>query len=246
MAARLEDAQKHLTGPLMERLAKSGHTQAQLEELLHAQHAEERNERIAEINKDMPDGGSGMMTAEANAILEKYKGATELKAIAQQARDIARATLDLKLAYGLIDQTTHDTLSTGYENYVPLKGDGEYGPKIKRAMGHEERAEHILENIARDYDQAVAAGEKNIARQSLLALVAEHEDPSLWTIGIRRAGAASPVRCSTLLTRACPRASRRLARSPRARRWTHSWRAPARRPQAISCWIPAASACSSS
>ncbi|QMV33190.1 hypothetical protein 23F_00028 [Ralstonia phage Gerry] len=184
VAARLEDAQKHLTGPLMERLAKSGHTQAQLEELLHAQHAEERNEKIAEINKDMPDGGSGMMTAEANAILEKYKGATELKAIAQQARDIARATLDLKLAYGLIDQTTHDTLSTGYENYVPLKGDGEYGPKIKRAMGHEERAEHILENIARDYDQAVAAGEKNIARQSLLALVAEHEDPSLWTIGI--------------------------------------------------------------
>lgn len=184
VAARLEDAQKHLTGPLMERLAKSGHTQAQLEELLHAQHAEERNEKIAEINKDMPDGGSGMMTAEANAILEKYKGATELKAIAQQARDIARATLDLKLAYGLIDQTTHDTLSTGYENYVPLKGDGEYGPKIKRAMGHEERAEHILENIARDYDQAVEAGEKNIARQSLLALVAEHEDPSLWTIGI--------------------------------------------------------------
>ncbi|MGA0525639.1 hypothetical protein ACO2WH_28040, partial [Escherichia coli] len=51
-------------------------------------------------------------------------------------------------------------------------------------MGHEERAEHILENIARDYDQAVAAGEKNIARQSLLALVAEHEDPSLWTIGL--------------------------------------------------------------
>lgn len=184
VAARLEDAQKHLTGPLMERLAKSGHTQAQLEELLHAQHAEERNEKIAEINKDMPDGGSGMMTAEANAILEKYNGATELKAIAQQARDIARATLDLKLAYGLIDQTTHDTLSTGYENYVPLKGDGEYGPKIKRAMGHDERAEHILENIARDYDQAVAAGEKNIARQSLLALVAEHEDPSLWTIGI--------------------------------------------------------------
>ncbi|QKW95402.1 DarB-like antirestriction protein [Ralstonia phage RPZH6] len=184
VAARLEDAQKHLTGPLMERLAKSGHTQAQLEELLHAQHAEERNEKIAEINKDMPDGGSGMLTAEANAILEKYKGATELKAIAQQARDIARATLDLKLAYGLIDQTTHDTLSSGYENYVPLKGDGEYGPKIKRAMGHEERAEHILENIARDYDQAVEAGEKNIARQSLLALVAEHEDPSLWTIGI--------------------------------------------------------------
>ncbi|CAH0532153.1 hypothetical protein UAM5_00036 [Ralstonia phage UAM5] len=184
VAARLEDAQKHLTGPLMKRLAKSGHTQAQLEELLHAQHAEERNEKVAAINKDMPDGGSGMKTADAKAILEKYKGAAELHEIAQQARDITRATLDLKLAYGLIDQAAHDALSKSYKNYVPLKGDGEYGPKIKRAMGHDERAEHILENLSRDYDQAVSAGEKNLARQSLLALVAQHEDPELWTIGI--------------------------------------------------------------
>lgn len=184
VAARLEDAQKRLTGPLMERLAKSGHTQAQLEELLHAQHAEERNEKIAEINKDMPDGGSGMLTADAHAIMEKYKDATELHAIAQQARDIARATLDLKAAYGLIDADTHEALSKSYEYYVPLKGDGECGAKVKRAMGHEERNEYILENIARDYDQAVTVGEKNLARQSLLALVAEHEDPNLWTIGI--------------------------------------------------------------
>ncbi|WP_203234341.1 LPD38 domain-containing protein [Burkholderia mayonis] len=184
VAARLEDAKKQLTGPLMERLAKSGHTPAQLEELLHAQHAQERNERVAEINKDMPDGGSGMTTADANAILAKYADATELQALAQQARDIASATLDLKLAYGLIGQTDHDTLSKSYENYVPLKGDGEYGPKIKRAMGHEEREEHILENIARDYDQAVVVGEKNLARQSLLALVADNPDPELWTIGV--------------------------------------------------------------
>ncbi|MBU9386655.1 LPD38 domain-containing protein [Burkholderia multivorans] len=184
VAARMEDAKKHLTGPLMERLAKSGHTPEQLEELLHAQHAQERNERVAQINEDMPDGGSGMTTAAANAILEKYAGNTELQAIAQQARDIARATLDLKLAYGLISQDDYDTLAKAYKNYVPLKGDGEYGPKVKRAMGHEKREEHILENIARDYDQAVVVGEKNLARQSLLALVAQNEDPDLWTIGV--------------------------------------------------------------
>ncbi|WBF05226.1 soluble lytic transglycosylase/helicase/methylase [Burkholderia phage CSP3] len=184
VAARLEDAKKQLTGPLMERLAKSGHTPEQLEELLHAQHAQERNERVAQINEDMPDGGSGMTTAAANAILAKYAGNTELLALAQQARDIARATLDLKLAYGLINQEDHDTLSKAYKNYVPLKGDGEYGPKVKRAMGHEERDEHILQNIARDYDQAVVVGEKNLARQSLLALVAQNDDPDLWTIGV--------------------------------------------------------------
>ncbi|ACR15063.1 DarB-like antirestriction protein [Burkholderia phage BcepIL02] len=184
VAARLDDAKKQLTGPLMERLAKSGHTPEQLEELLHAEHAQERNERVAEINKDMPDGGSGMTTADANAILAKYAGDTELQALAQQARDIARATLDLKLAYGLISQEDHDTLAKAYKNYVPLKGDGEYGPKVKRAMGHEEREEHILQNIARDYDQAVVVGEKNLARQSLLALVADNPDRELWTIGV--------------------------------------------------------------
>ena len=184
IAARQEDAKKKLTGPLMQRLAKSGFKQEQLEELLHAQHAQERNERIAAINPAMPDGGSGMKTADAKAILAKYQGATELHAIAQQARDIAKATLDLKLAYGLITQEDHDALSTAYQNYVPLKGDGEYGPKVKRAMGHEERDEHIMENIARDYDQAIGTGEKNLARQSLLALVANNPDADLWTIGV--------------------------------------------------------------
>ena len=184
IAARLDDAKKQLTGPLMERLAKEGFKPEQLEELLHAQHAEERNQRIAAINKDMPDGGSGMTTAEANKILAKVPASSPLREMAQQARDIARKTLDLKLAYGLIDQETYDTLAKSYQHYVPLKGDGEYGPKIKRAMGHGEREEHILENIARDYDQAVVVGEKNLARQSLLALVTQHPDPDLWTVGV--------------------------------------------------------------
>jgi N12 class adenine-specific DNA methylase len=184
IAARLEDAEKHLFAPLMQRLAKSGHTQAELEELLHAMHAQERNEAVAKINPAMPDGGSGMKTADAAKILARYAGKTELHAMAQQARDIARATLDLKLAYGLIDGETHAHLSEMYEHYVPLKGDGEYGPKVKRAMGHEEREEHILENIARDYDQAVVVGEKNLARQSLLRLVLNNPDPDLWTVGV--------------------------------------------------------------
>lgn len=184
IAARLEDARNRLTGPLMEKLAKAGYKPEQLSELLHAMHAQERNERIAEINPEMPDGGSGMTTAEANALLAKYKGETKLQALANDARKIARATLDLKLAYGLIDKNTHETLSTVYQNYVPLKGDGEYGPKIKRAMGHDGRDEFILENLARDYDQAVVVGEKNLARQSLLAMVLQNPDPELWSVGV--------------------------------------------------------------
>lgn len=183
-AARMEDAREKLTGPLMAGLAKSRYKPAQLEELLHAQHARERNAKIAEINPDMPDGGSGMTDDEAQAVLDRYADAHDLHALADKARDIARATLDLKLHYGLIDQDTHDTLTSGYEHYVPLKGSIERGAKITRAMGHEDRDEHILKNIARDYDQAVKVGEKNLARQSLLSLVAQHPDPDLWTIGV--------------------------------------------------------------
>jgi N12 class adenine-specific DNA methylase len=183
IAARLEDARNELIQPLMEELAKSGHTMEQLDELLHAQHAEERNKKVAEINPEFPDGGSGMMTADANAILAKYKDDGALQSLAGKARRIARDTLDLKLAYGLIDQETHETLTQAYKAYVPLKGTGEYGPKIKKAMGHGERDEHILENLTRDYELAVVAGERNLARQSLLQMVLQNPDSELWTVG---------------------------------------------------------------
>lgn len=184
IAARLEDAQNKLFKPLMQKLAKSGFKQDQLEELLHAMHAQERNEAIARVNDEMPDGGSGMMTADAQVILDKYKGKTALLKLADEARQIASATLDLKLSYGLITQESYDALAKAYDYYVPLKGDGEYGPKVKRALGHDEREEHILQNITRDYDQAVVVGEKNLARQALLAMVLTNPDPDLWTVGM--------------------------------------------------------------
>ena len=184
IAARLEDAESHLTGPLIEKLAKSGHSMDDLSELLHAMHAKERNEAIAKINPDMPDGGSGMSNAKADEILQKYRGNRVLHALANDARAIARETLNLKLAYGLIDQERYDQLAEAYSHYVPLKGDGEFGPQIKRAMGHDEREEHILENISRDYEQAVVVGEKNLARQSLLQMVLTNPDSKLWTVGV--------------------------------------------------------------
>lgn len=181
IAARKEDARDKLIEPMMKRLAKAGYTPAQLSELLHAQHAEERNAAVASINPEFPDGGSGLTNAQAQEILDRYENEGDLLRLADEARNIARSTLDLKLAYGLITQTQYDTLAISYDSYVPLKGDGEYGPKVKRAMGHEEREEHILENIARDYEQAIVVGEKNLARQSLLQLVLQHPDDALWT-----------------------------------------------------------------
>ena len=184
IAARLEDGRNDMFEPLMAGLAKSGRTPEQLSELLHAMHAKERNETIAKINEDMPDGGSGMTNAEADSILEKYKNDRALHAWADKAREIAQTTLELKLAYGLIDIDTFTQLATHYTHYVPLKGDGEFGAKVKRAMGHEAREEYILQNLARDYELAVVAGEKNTARQALLQMALTNPDPSLWTVNI--------------------------------------------------------------
>lgn len=184
IAARLEDGRNDMFEPLMAGLAKAGRTPEQLSELLHAMHAHERNETIAEINEDMPDGGSGMTNAEADAILEKYKNDRALHAWADKAREIAQTTLELKLAYGRIDIDTFTQLATHYTHYVPLKGDGEYGAKVKRAMGHEAREEYILQNLARDYELAVVDGEKNTARQALLQMALTNPDPSLWTVNI--------------------------------------------------------------
>lgn len=196
IADKLLEAERKMFAPLMERLAKSGFKQAQLEELLHAEHAGERNTRVAKINpKHDPNSseyvgiqGSGMNDKTAREILDKYKDATELHAIAQQARDIAKEVLNLKYEYGLITQKQFELLANMYQHYVPLKGAGEYGPKIKHAMGHGERQEHILQNITRDFEQAVVVGEKNVARQALLRLVLQFRDAALWTVGVPPTG----------------------------------------------------------
>lgn len=189
VAVRKEDARDKLFEPMMRRLAKAGFKPKQLETLLHAQHAKERNAAIAKINPEHDPAsprytgtqGSGMNDDVADRIIEQHKGDAALLAIADEARSIAQSTLDLKREYGLITDAQYDSLSITYDNYVPLKGDGEYGPKVKRATGHGERDENILQNIARDYEQALVVGEKNLARTSLLQMVLQFADDALWT-----------------------------------------------------------------
>lgn len=196
VAARLEDFREKIGAPLVEGIAKSGHTLAQVEELAHAMHAIERNKAIAKINpKHDPESreftgveGSGMNTDKAMEIMSKYASDKAIQRHVEDLQKIAKATLDMKLAYGRITQDQYDAYTAAYDFYVPLKGDGEYGPDIKRAMGHDERAEHILENVMRDYEQSVATGERNIARQALLQMVLQNPDSKLWSVGVTPKG----------------------------------------------------------
>lgn len=192
VSARQEDGEDRLLKPMVKKLADSGYKLSDLEELLHAMHAKERNAYVATINpKHDPDSpeyegtqGSGMNDDKAERIIEKYEGAAELHQIANQARAIAKRTLDLQLEYQLINKETHERLTKTYEYYVPLKGDGEYGVKIKRAMGHGERDENILEHLSRDYNQVIAKGERNLVVQSLIRLALKFPDDSTWTVRV--------------------------------------------------------------
>lgn len=182
IASRKETFEKKILGPMMERLGKSGYTQDQLVSLMHAQHAAERNKKIREINVEYQHG-SGMTDKRAAEILAQYPEDQheKLHNIAANARQIARAALNMKLASGRIKQEDYDAIVNAYDFYVPLKGSGEHGPGMQRAMGHDEREEKILENITRDYEQALIASERNLAFQTLLHLVLQHPDDAIWT-----------------------------------------------------------------
>lgn len=195
-AAKLQDFRANMQAPLVQRIAKSGHKLEQVEELAHAMHALERNRTIAKINpKHDPDSpsfvgieGSGMSSEKAADIMGKYGNDKAIQRHVEDLQKIARATLDLKLETGRITQERYDAYISAWDFYVPLKGDEEYGPNIKSAMGHQERDEHIIENVMRDYEQSVVTGEINLARQVFLQMVLRNPDSNLWTVGVAPKG----------------------------------------------------------
>ncbi len=197
-ATRTEDFRERVLAPIIKRLQKAGFTLSDAEVFLHAQHAQERNRQIAKINPKMPDGGSGMSNATAKSILARTP--PELKLIANEFQKITDYSRNILLAAGIIDSDMVNAWSAAYQRYVPLKGADEavqggtgkgydVNRKMKRAMGHDVRDEHIIENIVRDHERAIMLAEKNRVGLHLLALAIELDDPDLITVDkpVRRA-----------------------------------------------------------
>jgi hypothetical protein len=187
---------------LIAAVKSSGLTVEELNSYLYARHAAERNTQIAKINSDMPDGGSGMTNARAEAVLNEFEvgGKTEaLKKAAARVDPLIRRGLDERLAAGLIDEATYDRLASFYKHYVPLKGrEGEIdeeldgsgsqpgfdvrGEEFKRALGRSSRADNILANVFGDAAEAVVRAEKNRVGQTLLEQVRQNPAPDVWEI----------------------------------------------------------------
>ncbi|MCK2097472.1 LPD38 domain-containing protein [Thauera aromatica] len=194
-ANQAEDFRELTVKPLVKKIQKAGFTMDEVAQFLHAQHAEERNKQIASINPQMPDGGSGMKTAEAAAILAAAPA--ELKTLANELRQITTSTKQILLDAGIITQDIADAWDATYQHYVPLKGGPEAGTAAgagkglkaryrgKRALGHSmrEEGEWIVENILADHERALMLAEKNRVGQSLLKMALEVGRDDLLTIG---------------------------------------------------------------
>lgn len=172
----------------------------------YAQHAEERNELVARRRQDMPDGGSGMTTSEADEILQAARDAgveAELQRHAATLRRWIQGTRQVLLQGGLIDQDQHDTWAAMFQQYVPLRGAGEdtdaagegraapgrqrrlggvRGDEAEHAEGRQARALQIVEQIAHDRARALIRVGRNEVLRSFARFVLDNPSPSLWEV----------------------------------------------------------------
>lgn len=121
-AKATEDFLNEELAPLLRDMKDRGVSIVELEEYLHNRHAEERNNQVAEVNPGMPDGGSGIMTADARQYLANLtpQQRTDFTALAAQVDAMTKKNRDLLVASGLETQDTVNNWENAYKNYIPL------------------------------------------------------------------------------------------------------------------------------
>ncbi len=184
--------------PLITDMRMRGVEMADFEEYLWMRHAEERNEQIAKVNPDMPDGGSGISTKEANDYLNNLPAdkRKSYEALAKRVDKINHETRQTWVKYGIESQDTVDAMESAYQHYVPLmredmdrahgNGTGQgfsiKGNSSKRATGSSRAVVDILANMAQAREKAIIRGEKNRVSTALIGLAAMNPNAEFWKI----------------------------------------------------------------
>lgn len=206
-AARLESFRDRTVLPLIEEAAQAGVNLDEVAQYLYAKYAPERNAIIQQRNPTQfaTDGGSGMTNAEAARIVSGFRARPDFQAFEQIARkfqNITRMTQNILLTEGLVEPQVIAQWKADNPNYVPLRGfedvDDQTGkpldstampgrrdprnPFVKVAKGRESKAADILENIIKDYEDAIVLAEKNKVYRKLLQFVRSNPDPKLWEV----------------------------------------------------------------
>jgi hypothetical protein len=179
-----------------------------MDNFLTAQHAVNNgNAYIATINPRFPDGGTGMMTADAQQIINQARATGqygEMNRIAEDWRELLRAGLDLRRDAGLITNETHTLLTTRYTHYVPLRGaparpfdelfeDFDGGNVFGRGMstqsramperlGRGSRAEGVTSQVGFLHEDTMKRVARNEIGQRFVRLVTLVNDPSMAVV----------------------------------------------------------------
>jgi hypothetical protein len=203
----IDDFKETVIRPMIDKAVEYGIDMDELSMYAYAKHAKERNIYIASINPRMPDGGSGMTDAEADAVIDavaKEGKTAEYEELHQTLMGITSATRQTMLSEGLITPEEFETLEGAYENYIPLRGFENVveetgvarpgvgrgvnvrGAETVRAMGRKSKAGDLIENVIRDYERVISRVEKNDVGKVLLDFVLSNPDPDLWGVDVER------------------------------------------------------------
>jgi GNAT superfamily N-acetyltransferase len=185
--------------PLMQAMDKAGVNIADMETYLKNRHAIAYNAQVAKVNPKMPDGGSGIKTADAQKYLSSLSPADKAKyeALAKRVDSITKGTRNILVDSGLETKEVIKNWEATFPFYVPLKRDDiDYaytaggmgtgqgfdvrGSFSRRAMGSEREATDVLANIAMMRERAIVKAQKNRVAQALFGLAAQNPNPEFW------------------------------------------------------------------
>jgi hypothetical protein len=186
---------KHIE-PLVEAIHDTGLTLAQVQDYLHARHAEEANAVLEKRNpgKENLSGLSNEQAAEILAKPEVRANRGKLFRIAKRVDAITKSRRELLVSSGLERQETIDQWESTYKKYVPLmredggkvpssgKGFSIKGKESKARTGSTRKVVNILAEIEAQHEMTIQRAEKVKVGRALLKLAEENPNPDIWTV----------------------------------------------------------------
>lgn len=181
--------------PALHAAAAAGLTLDNIDEYLHARHAKEANELIAQRDPNFTGPGSGMETADAQAYLAGLPAQRrrDLEAVAAKIDAIIAKTRQLYVGYGLVSQDTVDEWGDMFQHYVPLmredhdhgmgigQGYSIKGREVKHRTGSTAPVIDIVANIAMQREKVIVRGEKNRVAVAVAGLAKMNKNPDFWS-----------------------------------------------------------------
>jgi hypothetical protein len=199
-AKRTEDFVHGELRPLVEEMKSSGLSIAELDQYLHARHAREANEVIAQRNPDLKDAGSGMSNQDAAAYFAELSAdkRAKLDAAAKHVDAMLRKTNELLVDYELESAETVQGWGEMFQHYVPLmrEDDGRHtgngtgqgfsikGREVKSRTGSTRKVVDILANIAMQRERTIVRGEKNRIARALVGLADANPNKDFWHVDV--------------------------------------------------------------